>query len=460
MPDGAIPLPQAQSQQQQQTAASGIDVLNSLIKQRNTLSEDVSGLSKVAAVPIAGPGAGTSPALAIGQVPAFQATPFINKQTVGAKSTKDQGIANTMISVANVVGQYEEKANKEKQRVLAVDIERIMQAQDGMNQAKQALQLDPNNADAKAAYQKNSGIVDAMLSDPKRRKSISKAMDISFTDPSQNNSPEHGAMQEAAKSFSQQLMDKTPTQMQPNVQAQQQLALKMAQQKSVDDMIGKIAPTLVREQGADERQQRALDQKVAITEYQEKNRSARAQLAADERYKAVIAGANIHKSALLSATAMRNQAADSRLDKILKNRTDLLTQKQSDPITQAKVLGQNMQEMERFSKGLNDQNKTLIAQKQQLMVAVNNNQMSKKDAKVKAEALDQMIEANDHTIKYYSDWHKQTGDYVQNLVKAAKGGDSSVSRPSSESGNDNSTEVPKVGDTEDTDDTDLDPDDY
>jgi hypothetical protein len=48
-------------------------------------------------------------------------------------------------------------------------------------------------------------------------------------------------------------MDKIPQGMKPNPAAIQQLQLAQAQQKSIDDMIGKVAPSTIRNQGEDDR---------------------------------------------------------------------------------------------------------------------------------------------------------------------------------------------------------------
>jgi hypothetical protein len=115
-----------------------------------------------------------------------------------------------------------------------------MEANQGVESAQQVLKQDPNNADAKATIQKNQGIIDALLSDPKKRKQIGKAFDISFVDPSQNNKPEHAALKTAVDSYSEQLQKKMPTQMAPNVQAQQKLGQLQATGKLIDDQIKSI----------------------------------------------------------------------------------------------------------------------------------------------------------------------------------------------------------------------------
>jgi hypothetical protein len=456
---GSIPLPDLQQpqQQQQQTATQGVDILNELLKQRQQLTDQMGPLYKQATIPVAGGGAGTSPQLALRQIQPFQPAPLIDRPTVGARSTRDKGIANTIIAASNLVGQYREKHDLEQQRVLAVDLERVFQAQDGIREAQQTLQLDPNNPDAKQTIQKNTNIIDAMLSDPKRRKQFEKALDISFTDPSKNDQMEHGALQKAAQSYSQQFEKQVPQQMQPNVVAQQKLALMTAQQQSIDKMIGQITPTLLREQGAQARAQMTDQTRRDIAEYQTTSRENVAKFTAGLHYQGVIDAANIHKNALLSATAMRNQQSAENLTRTLQTRMDIASQRQNDPRVQLKLQADSLRDIAAFSNSLTNQNAKLTAQQAQLAGLYKAKMMSKEDYDQRSKEITSLTDANNETLNQLRQMHTQGASYIENLTKGLQSGtgssDTSIDRFTSESGQ-------TIGSEEDTEGTDLDPDNY
>lgn len=323
--------------QQNNSTGAGLAILSSLLEQRKALTSDLGSLTKAAMTPVAVP-SGTSPQNAIAPVHQFQPAPLIDRPTVGARSTRDKGIANAIIGMTNLVGQYEQKDKEEKQRVLSVDIERLMQAQNGMSQAQQVLSANPNNSDAKAALEKNGKIVNALLSDPKRRKAIGKALDINFVDPSQNTSDEHGALKQATNSYADQLKAQSPTQLTPNVQAQQQLALKSAQVASADKMIDTIAPVLIREQGADTRNIRNNDTKGVIAQLQSSTRT----YVADTNNKVREQINNTNNAVKQKLMSMSTGAAMARVQAQVAGRMNYLQTKDADFATQAKVNAANI----------------------------------------------------------------------------------------------------------------------
>lgn len=329
-PIAAIPTAAAIAPQHQQ-AAAGIDVLNSLIQSRNALDQQIEGATRKALVPVSAVGPGTSPELMLSPVQPYIRQPLIDKETVGSRSTRAKGIANTIIGAAGLVGKYETQAKQEKQRALAVDLERILQAQQGITEANQTLQTNPNDAAAKDVLTKNQRIVDALLSDPRRRKDIGKALDINFTNPSQNNTPEHGAFKEAVNSYSKQFAESIPSNMTINPQAVAQLQLLQSQQKSLDDMIKAVAPSTIRSQGnmdiADLKSKTSLAEAAAKIEAD----MAKTQQEIEGRYRAATDSATIKGKYTLGAAQYRAQAAMNRMIYGLKLREKLREQRGLSP---------------------------------------------------------------------------------------------------------------------------------
>ena len=233
-----VPVNSAQSEQSQQTQAgsvqTGADLLNTMTQQRlnslyqtqDKLNSEIMKVSGAAATPV--PVSGTSAVNPPGQHQ-WSGIPQDNRTTYSASGSKKLGIANAIRGVANVVGAMETKSQNEKNKSLSVDIERLLEANQGMQTAQQS----GDTATAK----KNEELMNAILSDPKKRKSISKAFDINFVDPSQNNKPEHAALKSAVESYSQQFQKQIPSQMQPNVQAQQKLGQLQETGKLIDSQI-------------------------------------------------------------------------------------------------------------------------------------------------------------------------------------------------------------------------------
>jgi hypothetical protein len=445
----AIPLPPQQGQQQ--TASSGLDVLNNLLGQKQKIDADIATLSKAAASPIPGQGPGTSPGLALTPVPGFQPQSLSQKQVVGAKNVRNRDIGNLITSVSNVVGQYENKKKTEDTRVLAVDLERVMQAQAGIQQAQEVLAQDPNNREATALKTKNTGIIEAMLSDPKRRKQISKALDISFVDPTQNNKPEHQALQQAAKSYTQQLQEKTPAGLQPNQQAQQQLQIKQAQAKSIDEMVSKIAPTLIREQGSADRQQAGIQSKQQLEAGKEQSAWDRAKLGAESAYKRAIDVAQKNANSRMAVESAKEKAAWDRTQSVIKSRFDYLEKS-----------GKGGPDVANLNKAkiVNDSNSLLTKQNTEIQQSLKrldtlkaNKMVTEEEYATKKSMYESQIQSNGAKLQ-------ENNDYLKDLSKEAQNGNSSES--SSSNGLASKFKAELIGPEEDTADEDgsEDPDYY
>lgn len=333
------------SSNQQATAASGVGLLSELLNQKRQSDASVVDLMHKAAtpVPVSAP---TPPELAISSQPRFQPQPLDKREVVGHHNAKVQGISNTIIGATNLIGQVEQKQKDEKNRRLAVDIEHIYGAVDGMQEAQAALQQDPNNADAKATLQKNQQLIDSILSDPKKRKQVAVAFDINFTDPSKNDKPEHQAMKMATESYSQQLAKKLPTRLAPNTAAQEQLKIAVQQNKQLGEQLnqaGKIQElqTLnnIRQQGADEKERHNEAIEQTATDKLVQQKQLREETLANQ-WKIAQNSTNTRIKVASIAAASHIQGVQMTTE----NRLAVVDKMQADPVHAAKVYQKNLED--------------------------------------------------------------------------------------------------------------------
>ena len=167
---------------------------------------------------------------------------------VGHHQAMMRGVANATRGVANLVSAVSTQVEQKQTQRLAVNMERLMTATQSIDQAKQVLEQDPNNKDAQDQLKKSGAIMDEVLSDDKTRKSIQKAYNINFTDPSKNNTKEHAALKMATDNYKEQFQKQLPQQMAPNQAAIAQAKVAAEQAKATHKTIDAIIPAMMRAQ--------------------------------------------------------------------------------------------------------------------------------------------------------------------------------------------------------------------
>lgn len=298
----AISSAPPQLPQQQSTAAGGVDIISQLITSANDADAKAAAATRAASIPISGghqqptainmPGAGRT----------YAQQPLDNSPVYGHHQATMQGLGNLSKSVANVVGQVQQQRDAKKTQELSVNIEHLMGAVNSADQAKQILTQDPNNQAAKDQLAKAEAIQSEVLNDDKNRKSIAKAFNINFVDPSKNNTPEHAAMKQATDSYAKQFQDKLPSNMAPNQAAIAAAKIAETEAKATHDTVNKIIPAVI---AATSREN------VATTTAQARQNDATmrynaAVYTANSHYEAAIQGANIHVKGMLDAVKMRD----------------------------------------------------------------------------------------------------------------------------------------------------------
>jgi hypothetical protein len=122
----------------------------------------------------------------------------MTQQATSIKMARDK---NAFAEIANTLGKAGQVLQERKQTLLKEDLKTVMTAKQNVANAQVVLQQDPTNKMAQAVLDANKKQLEAILSDPKKQKQLSKALDISFTDMDKNKKPEVVAGQQAIKEF-------------------------------------------------------------------------------------------------------------------------------------------------------------------------------------------------------------------------------------------------------------------
>lgn len=314
------------SQQQQATAAGGLDVISGLLEQAHKADAAAQQAAQLAAQPVAGAHQLPGSAMALGPA-AHPRYELDTSPVIGHHNAQMRGLVNLGKGVSNLIGQVTQAQTQKKTQRLAVNIERLMGAVNSSDQAKQILANDPSNAAANDQLKKAQAIQDEILSDDKNRKDIAKAYNINFTDPSKNNTPEHAALKQATDSYAQQFQQKLPQQMGQDPQRVAAAQVAAAQSKATHDLIDKIAPTLIRQQtsfGVEATKAQTSKEIEAARDQERKEESQRRYNAsvytANEHYKAALGSANVHVAGMLKAVnevdATKIKVAQMRIDEM------------------------------------------------------------------------------------------------------------------------------------------------
>lgn len=120
----------------------------------------------------------------------------LNNQATSLKMARTK---NAFAELANVVGKAGQQLQQKKQDSLKEDLKTVMTAKENIANAQVILKQDPQNKMAQGVLDANKKQLEAILTDPKKQKQLTKALDISFTDMDKNKTPEVKAYQDAAK---------------------------------------------------------------------------------------------------------------------------------------------------------------------------------------------------------------------------------------------------------------------
>jgi hypothetical protein len=388
----------------------------------NANQANLGELAKKASTPIPGGHAGQMPLSLEPTQRQFQGAPQNKTPVVGAGNARAQGIGNSVIGVLNAIGATETAITNKKKIEVASATQQLLTAQQAYDQASTLLKSDPNNADAKAAMERNKNVMNGILSNDKLRKSIAKGFNIDFTDPQSNNTPDHQGVaqgKEQAKAhidYASQFNEKTPQVMQPNVQAQAQLAAAQANQKLNVESMRALVPLLT----AQAREEGAMTREGIRQAHEDARSYTRTQALYDTTQERLKAAAQKTKDEHLNRMAEIGYKGQLSLQEF----RERLSMKAADPLSQLKAY-------EDFSmkstKTVSEMTKTVTDLEQQRGAAA-----AKKpyDAAMVSN-IDQQINIAKEQLQSYQGAVKGTQDYYNKFagVEGVKDGTDSTKRP-------------------------------
>lgn len=215
---------------------------------------ELSSLAQKASTPIPGGHVGGIPLSLQPDQKQAQVSPLIPSRpgvdVVGKGNARGVGIGNAVIGAMNAISKTETAITNKKKIEVASGTQQLLVAQQAYDQAAELYKQNPQDAEAKAAMDRNMNVMNGILSNDKLRKAIAKGMNIDFTDPSANDTVEHQGVAQGKQmaqqhvSYGEQFNQKTPTMMQPNEQAIAQYKAAVEQQKINTDAVKSIIPLL------------------------------------------------------------------------------------------------------------------------------------------------------------------------------------------------------------------------
>lgn len=276
----------------------------------------------------------------------------------GNKRATKQNLFHTIAQTVKAGGDY---VQAKKNRQLQSSIERLLSAQEGITEAKAALEQNPNDPKAKEAMATNTAIINDITADPKVNKQLQKAFNIDLFGNGKNKN-ENKALQDAWKSFGEKKQAGDKTALNPIAQKMMQQQPQRAQLSPEVSMQAKmIQAKLI--PGADEKLKAAVEHFKAFTAAKTADeRNASAERIAEERAKSVDYHADKVLDAAIQTKLGREAAADihARTEKYKANMQMSIWNKRIDMLTEI-ATGKNtvqMAKIQSYEKIANDKNKT------------------------------------------------------------------------------------------------------
>jgi hypothetical protein len=159
-----------------------LDNLSEAVKQANQMVDQAT--KQVQNTPMYSSSTSATPTMPVPSVKAglFSGASVHNldsQKPVTRAGARNKAVGQIAAQAGGFVGAWVKKKEAEKTQALAQDLNRTLELQKGIDEAKQVMQQDPNNAQAKATLQKNQALLGALLNG-KNGKEIAKAYDVTY----------------------------------------------------------------------------------------------------------------------------------------------------------------------------------------------------------------------------------------------------------------------------------------
>lgn len=358
------------------------------------------------------------------------------REVVGKGNARAQGIGNSVIGVMNLIAGTETALDNKKKLEIASSTQQLLTAQQAYDQAAQLYQQNPQNADAKAAMERNKGVMNGILSNDKIRKAIAKGMNVDFTDPKANDTLEHSGvaqgkeMAKAHADYAEQFNKQTPQVMAPNQQAiARYQALKEQQKLNVDTM--KAMVPLITAQMRQQDVEMQIKGRMDTEQFKQQAANARALVESQDKWERL--NQTIAAKAQLAKTEFGYKLAEigATASKDLQVFRQKMQMKAADPTTQVKAYEEFQSKAASTISGITKNIATLESQR----YAIGKQAPSPDEIK----HLDDQIGIAKQALKGYQDTVGATQDYFNAMTKGGANAGTGSSSSTSKSGSSTST---------------------
>lgn len=337
--------------------------------------------------------------------------------TAGARS---KGIGMIAGAAAQLIGGFVRKKEAEKTQALAQDINRSLELTKGLQEAKDVLATDPNNAQAKMAVKKNEALLNALVNG-KNGKAIGKAFGVTFGPEAQEakkkkaNDPNVQAMQAALKQHQEEDRLKAFEENQPQRMGQNPLyaqkAAEVAQaQKAHMELTKSIAPildTITRTNAEAERTQAKIESTEKVAKEREEFETDK--FNAEEKNKFKLR--ELSDNAMLARTQLEGA---NRMREL--NRTQDATKRRENATTLYKTTDSDVQKLQADANSLAAKYNALDEKAKK-----DGSNFDTKMLKTQLDATNKLLKEKQDQLKQYELMISPDGAAVDNLLSGMRG---------------------------------------
>jgi hypothetical protein len=354
-----------------------------------------------------------------------------HEPVVGAGNAKAQGIGNSVIAVTNLLAGTKNALDNKKRVEVASATQQLLTAQQAYDQAEQLYKQNPQNADAKAAMDRNKAVMNGILANDKIRGAISKGMNIDFTDPQANKTLEHEGVAQGKKmakehvDYAGQFNQKTPQVMAPNTQAIAAYQAKLQEQKLNVETMRAFIPLI----NAQMRSQDAAanrENRLSVEQMRQARDNARATAKSEDAWKRLNKQISARAAQAKTQFGYRMAEIGAEGTKELEVFKAKLQAKNADPTQQLKAYNEFQNHNSRTLSALN----TTLTTMQQLRATLSAKKSIDEQNAAGVQELDQNIELIKNQVKTFGDYTGAMDDYYKAL-NPEKGGPNAGSSSSS-----------------------------